>query len=139
MSSLHVSIYLLINERLVLMKYMTPIFNLRRPKSKLSNIWGIDHLFRHLEWSEKRPFLSNKTSAQKRFFEILLVAHIFTIFCILNADSIFLNDILVTLLPSKVFKNSRKSTPCEKLNTKHTRIKLQVLYLTLRSIFCDET
>ena len=101
-----------LNKHPLINTYMTGIFNLRPPKSKLSLVWDVDILFRYFEHLGDNCLLSEKNLTQKLLVLLLLLgAHRLSTIKLFSINNMVLNDLSVTFLPIDVFQHSRKGKP----------------------------
>ena len=106
---IHIAPYESLNKHPLINKYMTGIFNLRPPKSRLSFLWDVDILFRYFKQQGDNCLLSDIILTQKLIILLLLLrAHRLSTIKLFSINNMALNDLPVTFIPTEVLKHSRK-------------------------------
>ena len=94
---------------------MTGIFNLRPPKLKLSSVWDVDILLRYFKQQGDNCLLSDIILTQKLIILLLLLgAHRHGTIKLFSINSMALNDLPMTFIPTEVTKHSRAGEPLDK-------------------------
>ena len=94
---------------------MTGVFNLRPPKPKLSFVWDVDIFFKYFEQGDNNS--DNQTnywhkSLQFYYYCLVLIELVLSNYLVHLIW--FLNDLLITFIPTEVLKHSRKGKPLDK-------------------------
>ena len=94
---------------------MTGVLNLRPPKPKLSFVWDVGIFFKYFEQGDNNS--DNQINYWHKSFQ-------FYCYCLVLIELVlsnylvcliwFLNDLLVTFIPTEVLKHSRKGKPQDK-------------------------
>ena len=112
---IHIAPYESLNKHPLINKYMTGIFNLRPPKSRLSFLWDVDILFRYFKQQGDNCLLSDIILTQKLIILLLLLgAQRLSTIKLFSINNMVLNDLPVTFIPTEVLKYSRKGKTLDK-------------------------
>ena len=129
----YIAPYNSLNKHPLINKYMTGVFNLRPPKSKLSFVWDVDILLRYFEQQGDNNSLSDKLMTQKILILLLLLgARSISTVKLFSVSNMVLNDLSVTFILTEVLKHSRKGKPLKKFEYRSYTEKKLCIILCLR-------